>query len=89
MIFHQTGLLSSICHLYGLVIFRYITKNCVAFSADQLIIQKRKLDISITKPHWDFELFSSSNHYLSAPRDARGVKRLKGPKDYNHDPFLR
>ena len=23
----------------------------------------------------DFELFSSSNHYLSAPRGARGVKR--------------
>ena len=25
--------------------------------------------------HWNFELFSSSNHYLSAPRGARSVKR--------------
>ena len=44
MTFYQ--IVSSIFQLHGLVIFR---QQKIAFSADQLIIQKRKLDFSITK----------------------------------------
>ena len=33
--------------------------------------------ISYSRAHRDFELLSGSNHYLSAPRGARGVKESK------------
>ena len=47
MTFYQIGLFLSICLLHGLVTLR---QQQIAFSADQLIIQKQKLDFSITKP---------------------------------------
>ena len=53
MTFYQIGLFSFICLLHGLVIFR---KQNIAFSADQLILQKRKLYFSIAKPcRFEFE----------------------------------
>jgi hypothetical protein len=47
MTFCQIVWFSSICHLHGLVIFR---QQKIVFSAKQLIIQKRNLAFSITKP---------------------------------------
>jgi len=47
MTFYQIGRFSSIFYLHGLVIFK---EQKIAFSADQLIIQKQKLYFSITKP---------------------------------------
>ena len=43
---YKIAWISSIFHLYGLVIFRY---SKLVFSADEMIIQNGKLDLSITK----------------------------------------
>ena len=47
----------------------------------------------IPRTHWDFQLCSSSNHIsplLNRPQGCQGCqKNLEGPKEHNHDPFLR
>ena len=48
--------------------------NCAALEHFQPETYSALWYFQMHTSHWDLELFSGSNHYLSAPRSARGVK---------------